>query len=299
MTDKDIYLWRATIKTGSGDPKRTFAFCHKNNILGVGWLLRDDNDAPYVPASIEECEEKGREQYSSERGFVMSIHALKEMAVDDLIWTRCNGIYYLCRVLSTWKYNCDPAHVREDLINFVDVEFHEIGTVEMVPGKVVNSFRASAALQHIKDDAPLRYSEHLYNTITGTQFYPDRAVKRDEILDFLQAEDVEEAVSLYLQLEKGYLLYSSTNKLSTQTYEFVAVARDGSHKAYPQVKTGNVPLDGDQYRDLTANGDKVYLFTVGGEYYNTSDMEIIDKKALIDFIYGHKSIMPGRIQQWL
>ena len=299
MTDKDIYLWRATVKTGSGDPNRTFAFCHQNNILGVGWLLRDDNDAPYVPASIEECEEKGREQYPGERGFVMSVHALKEMAVDDLIWTRCNGIYYLCRVLSTWKYNCDPAHVREDLINFVDVEFHEIGTVEMVPGKVVNTFRARSALQRINNNIQLKYSERLYNTITGTQFYPECTVKKEEILDFLQPEDVEEAVSLYLQLEKGYLVYSSTNKLDTQTYELVAVSKDGSYKAYPQVKTGNVSLDGNNYRELTAGGNKVFLFTVSGEYRNTMGMDIINKKELIDFIYGHKSIMPGRIRQWL
>lgn len=49
----------------------------------------------------------------------------------------------------------------------------------------------------------MKYSEHLYNTITGTQFYPDCAVKKEEILDFLQPEDVEEVVSLYLQLEKA------------------------------------------------------------------------------------------------
>ena len=202
-------------------------------------------------------------------------------------------------MLSTWKYSCDAAHIYEDVINYVDVEFHEIGTVEMVPGRVVNSFRASAALQRIKGDVPLKYSEYLYNTITGTQFYPDCAVKKEEILDFLQPEDVEEVVSLYLQLEKGYLLYSSTNKLGTQTYEFVAVARDGSHKAYPQVKTGKTPLDGSHYKELTANGDKVFLFTVEGEYKNTAGMDIIDRKALIDFIYGHKRIMPGRIRQWL
>ncbi len=298
MTDKDIYLWRTTVKTGSQDGK-AFEFCLQNNILGVGWCLRNTDGTPYIPPSIEECEKKGREQYDSCRGFVVSIHALKEMAVDDLIWTRHNGVYYLCRVLSTWKYNCDAAHIYEDVINYVDVEFHEIGTVEMVPGKVVNSFRASAALQRIKGDVPLKYSEHLYNTITGTQFYPDCAVKKEEILDFLQPEDVEEVVSLYLQLEKGYLLYSSTNKLDTQTYEFVAVARDGSHKAYPQVKTGKTPLDGSHYKELTANGDKVFLFTVEGEYKNTAGMDIIDRKALIDFIYGHKSIMPGRIRQWL
>ena len=96
-----------------------------------------------------------------------------------------------------------------------------------------------------------------------------------------------------------YLLYSRTNKLGTQTYEFVAVARDGSHKAYPQVKTGKTPLDGSHYKELTANGDKVFLFTVEGEYKNTAGMDIIDRKALIDFIYGHKRIMPGRIRQWL
>lgn len=298
MTDKDIYLWRTTVKTASQDGK-AFEFCLQNNILGVGWCLRDPNDQPYVPASIEECEQKGREQYDSSRGFVVAIHALKEMAVDDLIWTRHNGIYYLCRVLSTWKYNCDAAHVYEDVINYVDVEFHEIGTVEMVPGKVVNSFRASAALQRIKGDIQLKYSEHLYNTITGTQFYPDQAVKKEELLDFLQPEDVEEVVSLYLQLEKGYLIYSSTNKLDTQTYEFVAVAKGGSHKAYPQVKTGNVSLDGDDYRELTTGGDKVFLFTVHGEYRNTSGMDIIDQNTLIDFIYQHKDIMPGRIKQWL
>lgn len=181
----------------------------------------------------------------------------------------------------------------------MDVEFHEIGTVEMVPGRVVNSFRASAALQRIKGDVPLKYSEHLYNTITGTQFYPDCAVKKEEILDFLQPEDVEEVVSLYLQLEKA--ISSTPVQISwvRRPMNLVAVARDGSHKAYPQVKTGKTPLDGNHYNELTANGDKVFLFTVEGEYKNTAGMDIIDRKALIDFIYGHKRIMPGRIRQWL
>lgn len=296
--EKEIYLWRNTVKTASQDGK-AFEFCRQNSILGVGWCLRNPDGTPYIPASIEECEEKGRKQYDSSRGFVVAIHALKEMAVDDLIWTRHNGVYYLCRVLSTWKYDCDAAHVYEDVINYVDVEFHEIGTVEMVPGKVVNSFRASAALQRIKDDVLLKYSEHLYNVIAGRQVYPDQAVKKDELLDFLQPEDVEEAVSLYLQLEKEYLIYSSTNKLDTQTYEFVAVAKDGSHRAYPQVKTGNVPLDGNNYRELTANGNKVFLFTVGGAYRNTAGMEIISQQDLIEFIYRNKDVMPGRIRQWL
>ena len=298
MSGKEVYLWRCTVKTASQD-QNEFEFCRQNNILGVGWCLRDAEETPYTPASIEECEEKGREQYDSKRGFVVSIHALKEMEPDDLIWTRHNGSYYLCRVLSKWKYNCDEAHVYEDVVNYVEVEFHEVGTVEMVPGKIVNSFRARAALQRVKNDECLNYSQQLYNSLTGTQHYPGYQVKKGEILDFLQPEDVEEAVSLYLQLEKGYLIYSSTNKLDTQTYELVAVARDGSHKAYPQVKTGGDSLDGNTYKGLLAGGNKVFLFTVGGEYRNTDGMEVIDRQELIDFICGHKNIMPGRIRQWL
>lgn len=202
-------------------------------------------------------------------------------------------------MLSTWKYSCDAAHIYEDVINYVDVEFHEIGTVEMVPGRVVNSFRASAALQRIKGDVPLKYSEYLYNTITGTQFYPDCSCEKRRNSGFPTAGRCGGGRQLVFAVRKGYLLYSSTNKLGTQTYEFVAVARDGSHKAYPQVKTGKTPLDGSHYKELTANGDKVFLFTVEGEYKNTAGMDIIDRKALIDFIYGHKRIMPGRIRQWL
>lgn len=66
----------------------------------------------------------------------MAIHALKEMAVDDLIWTRHNGVYYLCRVGSTWKYNCDPDHIYEDVVNYVDVEFHKVGTAVAVNQKI-------------------------------------------------------------------------------------------------------------------------------------------------------------------
>lgn len=58
MTDKDIYLWRTTVKTGSQDGK-AFEFCLQNNILGVGWCLRNTDDTPYIPTSIEECEKEG------------------------------------------------------------------------------------------------------------------------------------------------------------------------------------------------------------------------------------------------
>ena len=70
MTDKDIYLSRTNVKTGSQDGK-AFEFCLQNNILGVGWCLRNTDGTPYIPTSIEECEKKGSVKYDSCRGFVV------------------------------------------------------------------------------------------------------------------------------------------------------------------------------------------------------------------------------------
>lgn len=114
-------------------------------------------------------------------------------------------------------------------------------------------------------------------------------------------EDVEEIVSLYLQLEKNYLIYSSSNKVDTQTYEFVMVSRNGEHRCYAQVKTGNEPLDCKKYEHLISKGNKVYLFTVSQEYKNNNNKNIITlgKNDIIDFIYNNQKIMPERIQRWL
>ena len=103
----------------------------------------------------------------------------------------------------------------------------------------------------------LNYTKSLYNSLSGTYYYETAKYTVDNIFDFLQAEDVEEIISLYLQIKKDYLIYTSTNKLSTQKYEFVGVARDGSHNCYAQVKSGNLSLDGDHFRSLTQNGGSV------------------------------------------
>jgi hypothetical protein len=306
--NKDIYLWKMNIKTDSSNGVDPFVFCKNNNILGFGWQLEDDNGNRITPKDIEECEKLGRQQYGS-RGFVASIHAFKEMEVDDLIWTRQEGIYYICKVLSKWRYNNSDENCEADVVNIIDVEFVEVGTIESVPGKVVNSFRARSTIQRIHGyteneksiNPALAATMKIYNEKKKISYYNVDSIDRKNILDMFLPEDVEEVISLYLQSEKNYLIYSSSNKLDTQTYEFVMVSRDGSHLCYAQVKTGNVSLDGNDYIHLTADGNKVYLFTVSQQYYNVDNANImsLDKNEIIDFIYNKKTIMPQRIKMWL
>ena len=293
-------MWRMNIKTDSknGDP---FEFCLKHNVLGVGWRLCNEGEEPYVPKDIEDCEVVGREYYPGQRGFVTAIRAMGAMELDDLIWTRHEGVYYLCRVRGKWYHKVDPENLEKDLENLVDVEFVKVGTQENVPGKVVNCFRPSSTIQRIWHTGSLNMSMFLYNALTNTNTYSVTPPSADEIFDMLHPDDVEEIVGLYLQLEKNYILYTSTNKLDTPKYEIVGIARDGSHLCYTQVKTGNVALDGNDYRDLASNENKVYLFAVSQNYSNTDNEAVIGlkKELLLKFIHENRAILPGKIQAWL
>lgn len=297
----DTYLWKIVVNTSSQDGKQ-FDFCKKNNIIGVGWCFRDESGNLYTPKNIDDAIRIGREYYDS-RGCITALNALKEIEPNDLIWTRNEGIYYICRVKSKWKYANDEEHIREDVCNFVDVEFVKVGTVEKVPGRITNCFRARSSIQRIHDEKKImtNITRDLYNRITRKNFYETKAYCKEDIFDFLQPEDVEEVVSLYLQIQKNYLVYTSTNKLDTQKYEFVGVARDGSHYCYPQVKTGGETLDGDQYKNLTEHGNIVYLFATSEKYYNVNEDAIIAiyREELLEFMYKNRKVMPLRIQQWM
>lgn len=299
--NKDNYLWKMVIKPDFEVGEDPFEYCRKNNILGCGWRLLDKNDNKIMPKDIEECEKLGREQYDHARGFVVSIHALKEIEIDDLIWTRDEGVYYLCRVTGKWRYDNSEESYRNDVLNVIPVEFIEVGTIENVPGKVVNSFRARSAIQRIHGNPALEASKMIYNNKTGVKYYDVTSVDKDDILEMFLPEDVEEIISLYLQCEKDYLIYSSTNKVDTEKYEFVAVSRDGSHLCYPQVKTGHVQLDFNEYDCLAQKGNKVYLFAVSQNYIknNNPDIVALTKDEIIDFVYKHKAIMLERIKMWL
>ena len=114
------------------------------------------------------------------------------------------------------------------------------------------------------------------------------------------AEDVEEIISLYLQLEKNYLIYTSTNKIDTAKYEFVMTSKDGKEKCYTQVKTGNEILVPEDYVNLTENNNKVYLFTLGGyKGKDVNNVVCLKKDKILDFILKNKEILPNRIKYWI
>lgn len=295
-------VWRLQLKPSPEmgiNHQDVLDFCEKNGIIGVGWnqiTCRTDSYDDLREAIQTSC-------YDNKRGALRAINAMRQMQPGDLIWTRQGGFgsdYYLCRVGKTlWKDRViTPEHIRYDISNYVSAEWARIGTEDVVPGKVVASFRARGSAQRIyevEDISKYIWNQHCKNE---SEKYQENTLDQSQFWNLIGSEDLECLVLLYLQ-RKGYLLYSSTVKRDTKEFEAVMVASDGSHRAFPQVKQ-NTKLDPKDYTGKLEPNDLTYLFSSSEEYGMPHPQAVcISRQEIEDFIKADYNILPQTIKNWL
>lgn len=283
-------VWRIHIKndvTTGYTREDLLAFCQKEALIGVGW------NAITTKADDETEIRKQAQCYPNATAGIKAVNAMRKMQLDDLIWTRLNGIYYLCRVTGLWK-DRQPTklHFDLDISNYVQAEWLVIGTEDCVPGKVISSFRPAASAQSIRGVEEI--SAYLWNTHSQTSHYAAPCPQAD-IWSILSAESIEEVALLYLQVKKGYYIYTETVKHATREYECVMVHRDG-HRAYPQVKSGAVALHAADYMDAVVldSTAHIYLFAVSENYFpnGSAQVHFLTKKELEGFLTEYRRLLP-------
>lgn len=290
-------VWRIHIKNDISEEytrKDLFNFCRKENLIGVGW-----GDIK-TRVNSENAIRQEAQSYLNASAAIKALNAIRKIKLNDLIWTRFDNNYFLCRVTGLWENsNPNDEHYKLDISNYVNVEWLEIGMVQNVPGKVVSSFRPSASAQAVNGVENI--SMYMWNKYSNSTTYQ---IKKTEIniWSVLSAEAIEEIVLLYLQMEKGYYIYSSTVKYTFPIYECQMVNAKGQ-RAYPQVKSGDVLLNADNYMNaVKCDSDaEVYLFSVSESYIkNDCDrIHFIYKEELEVFIRKHSNILPQLTYNWI
>jgi hypothetical protein len=168
-----------------------------------------------------------------------------------------------------------------------------------VPGKVVSSFRPAASAQAVRDVEDI--SMYLWDKYSQEKIYQVEK-KNINIWSILSAEAIEEIVLLYLQIKNGYYIYSSTVKYAFPTYECQMVNKDGM-RAYPQVKSGSVSLNANDYMDAFKydSAAEVYLFSTSESYISNGcdKIHFIYKNQLEDFIKEYRNILPKLTYNWI
>ena len=123
--------------------------------------------------------------------------------------------------------------------------------------------------------------------------YPIIKDKWEFLFESLSDIELEELVGLYLQVEKNYGIYTSTNKKYTKSYEFVLFNKENGERAYLQVKEHDINIE--SLYKLGSLG-KVYIFSNNDTEYNDKRVIRITKKDLMKFIRKKIYIMPDKIK---
>lgn len=291
-------IWRINLKPGAANGIDPRQFCIKNNIVGVGWGVNHPTDTldwkTYKQKAIPMYPEKG------DKGWEPALNAIhNQIKTDDLIWTRdWQGIYYIGRILSEWSYDNSEECRQADIVNVRKCEWKKIGTIQSVPGKIVNSFIPPRTVQQVKGESIENFSKFIFNKKSGHEFYQLTISEGSNIFSLLSSEDCEDALALYLQLNRNYMIIPSSCKSSTMNYEYELINRSNGQGAVVQVKNGNVNLDAKDFANIES---KIYLLTTKGQFIGneTDKLEFINPKSVEEFMFDQKELMPDTIKNWL
>lgn len=275
-----------TQKSGEHSESKHREYCLENNLFAIGWPITDITE-------ISEYEKNCYTKYGSYHGFKVSYKNLRQIQLNDLVWTQQDGRTYLLGKIKSDIYidnnQPDMGPVRS-VEQWKKIEFDD------VPGKIISSFVGiGTTLQRIRVDNNFKeYCKWLYEDKTyqlNKSFFDYRAL--------LHSDDLEDLLGLYLQKELKYYIIPSTNKQGTKLIEYELVRDDGT-KACVQCKIGNSKVDDTIFQEFK-DYNKIYITTMNDESYdrNGSNVQTIRLKTLEEWAMNNKEILPQRIQNYI
>jgi hypothetical protein len=284
-------------KGGLADHLFSFDYCRENGVLGLGWPLETP---PKSNLTWEQYENLATKKYSKKD--LSRVRNLREnVKPSDLIWTRDKGgKYYLAQVQSAWEYLDNDNGRKADITNVVRCEIKPVPHADDVPGKIVAHFRAPMSIQRVTESTTTSYTRWLWNQLTNSEEYLVEPENSDNLFALLGSETTEDVIFIYLQMN-GWLILPNSRKADTMSYEFIAIKRDNLDnydRAVVQVKTGNTPLNSEDYVNVD---EYVFLFQANGNYKGetSAKVECLQPSNIEKFIRENIQVMPGVVQKWI
>ncbi len=246
-------IWRINLKSASRNNVNPRQFCLNNNIVGVGWRI----DEKTRTIDWKEYHSKALNIYG-DKSWKTALNAIKNrIKINDLIWTRDKqNNYYIGRITSEWIYQSTKENLDADIINIRECDWVKVGTVDSVPGKLVNSFIPARTLQRVNSDSVKMYSQAIYNEYKKEEIYQLKKNESNDIFSLLSSDDCEDLIAMYVQIKKNYFLIPSSCKSDMMRYEFELKNKITGKSAVVQVKNGDVNLNSNDYCNLDC---QVYL----------------------------------------
>lgn len=269
------------------EKKKLQQYCIKENKLGIGWGFNTKNNQEvFMENPTLKNFIKIPRSYGCGGGFIPSVNALEKMNNDGaLCWTRLNGNYYLGEVEKNSLEFLKSPSARELPVT-LNCKWKPF-RIDEVSGSIVSRFsKRGLPLSRINDETALEYSCYLYY---GTK------VKSQNFFRLLHHEDLEDLSGLFLQSEKGFMVYPSTYKSGTDAYEYILVNPKTSGKIAVRNAINDDYINCDDFA-LYDKYEKIFIVSdnINGE--KNQKIEEIKKKDLELWAGSHLDILPEKIK---
>jgi hypothetical protein len=262
-----MQLWRINIKPDSEQGLDATEFCVDRGIVGIGWGIGT------MPTTKDDYRKIASEAHKASYGsWLRATNAILDgLSVGDLIWTRNrSAVYYLGRISGEWEYRHGEEYSRADVANVRPCSWVKVGSMDHVPGSVINSFGPNATIQRVTDSSAALYSSLLFSELRGEELTKGAAA--GDILGLLSAEDLEDVVAIYLQVTRRLVMFPSTCKKDTMTVECVFADLDTGERVGLQVKSGQTAI---VVADYSSFNGQMYLFAACGVYVGQSSAKCV------------------------
>ena len=261
-----------------------------NGVIGFGWVASQAQTCNCLAMYKENLEQQIKEGWIKDAGsWRHTLKFLQQMYPGDFVWTLGgDGQYYCGKIVDREIHFYWPGHPAVGMWKKCQWKKY---THDQVPGKVITSLIIGGTLQHVQDVT--EYTAYLYD---GTSF-----AQKPNFFSLLHPDDLEDLLGLYLQEQKGYYIFPSTNKTGTALFEYMLVQKTTGKKAVIQCKTGNsvvppgnIGIFTTEYKDMD-----VYITTLRDDDYTGPNIHVIKKETLRTWALQHLPILPGRIKNFL
>jgi hypothetical protein len=303
-----------------------------NNCVSCGWGNPALQNKQFV-VDFSTYKDKWCEMYEHVKkwGYQGIHHLFESVKEGDFVWTRLDGVYYVARIpndpIALFYLDYSDEAIKHDcVVQLKNIKWVKCGTEESVLGSVSSYTSNRNSLVRVDK------RESIQNGFTATSIFSSEIINPDNkqlikdrkmILNFLGFSGFEDLIAIWLFDKYNYFVIPSTNKMSTQKYEFVLVdgTRVNGHynsnkRIYLQAKNGQVNLNIKDYLHLMVeNGDEVWLATSGGTIYqldediqhqivcckktnDSYELKFFEIAELIDFVFNKEkqTILPKGIQ---
>lgn len=318
-------------------------FFIEKGILAAGWSLADTGSEIKSFDDYYQCFKKNIEKKQNKKWSYQGVHYLFDnLQKGDYVWISNHGTYYVAEITGNPKemfvFDGSDGFVDNDAVAHIsDLNWVKVGTEEAVPGSVSTAkSRLRSTMQRIdnndvvvpRDVTGSKQNDQYTTTSLIAKYAIDKELNEEKyqadkekyqldkkvVFSLMDPIGLEDLVAMWLYSRYGYVVMPSTDKLSTELYEYVMV--DGKNrtdkKIYVQTKNGKVDLSSEDYQSLLPekSHNEVWLVTTLGEINCLKDTHVVkmtrNKREpvsldeLVDFIFDekNKAIIPPLVDRW-